>query len=187
MSMKVGVLALQGDFAEHRQMLTALGVESFEVRTTEGLAQADRLILPGGESTVMVNMLEKTGLFSAIASRFTEGSLPIFATCAGAILVAKEVVGDSLSTLGLVDISIERNAYGRQLQSFRTELDIQGVSKKVPVSFIRAPKITKVGEGLTVLATYEESPVLVQGNNILVATFHSEVAGDTSVHELFVV
>jgi 5'-phosphate synthase pdxT subunit len=187
MSMKIGVLALQGDFAEHKQMLTALGVESLEVRTIEDLAQADRLILPGGESTVMVKMLEETGLFGAIASRFIEGSLPIFATCAGAILVAKEVVGDSLTTLDLIDISIERNAYGRQLQSFRTELEIQGVSKKVPVSFIRAPKITRVGEGLTVLATYEECPVLVQGKNILVATFHSEVVGETAVHELFVV
>lgn len=185
--MKVGVLALQGDFAEHRQILASIGVDSLEVRTVDDLMRSDRLILPGGESTVMANLLQKSGLSEAIIDRFSQGTLHVYATCAGTILASREVRGGSVSTLNLIDITLERNAYGRQAHSFRTELSVQGIPAPVQASFIRAPRITEVGEGVTVLSEYEGIPVLVQAHNILAGTFHTEVTGDTSIHELFVV
>jgi len=185
--MTVGVLALQGDFAEHIRVLSSIGVRSLEVRSVEDLTKADRLILPGGESTVMAKLLFQSGLGQAISDRFSRGELPIYATCAGAILVSREVQDGSVSTLGLLDITTQRNAYGRQSHSFRTALSVRGIQTPVQASFIRAPHITRVGEGVSVLANYDESPVLVQARNIIAGTFHTEVTGDPSVHKLFVV
>jgi 5'-phosphate synthase pdxT subunit len=185
--MTVGILALQGNFAEHCQMIEKIGHAAVEVRTLDGLALADRLILPGGESTVIGRLLQETGIAKEIIRRQQEASLPLYGTCAGAILLAREVVNDDMDTLGLINISITRNAYGRQPQSFRADLAIRDIKHPVPVSFIRAPQIVEVGEGVEVLAEHEGLPVLVRQGSVLVGTFHSELTGDASVHELFVV
>lgn len=185
--MKVGVLALQGNFAEHCQIVGSIGHTAIEVRTLDDLVLVDRLILPGGESTVIGRLLQETGIAEEIIRRQQEASLPLYGTCAGAILLAREVVNDDMDTLGLIDISIKRNAYGRQLQSFRADLAICDIDHSVPVSFIRAPQIVEVGKEVEVLAEYEGVPVLVRQGGVLVGTFHSELTGDASVHELFVV
>lgn len=191
--MVVGVLAFQGDFAEHLEILRLLKVDAIEVRSVEELNQVDGLIIPGGESTVIAKFLEETGVGAGIVRRAKGQNgkratmpLTIFGTCAGAIVLAKEATGrNAPETLGLIDITVDRNAYGTQIDSFETSLSIQGLREPVPVAFIRAPKITRVGKGVEVLASYKGSPVLVRQGGILVATFHAEVRGETGVHELF--
>ncbi len=194
--MQIGVLALQGDFAEHIEMLSQLNISAKEIRTLADLESLTHLILPGGESTVMSQFLQKEGLMEKIRERALDGSLSIFGTCAGAILLAKEVTGKNPpETLKLLDITVDRNAYGTQVDSFMSEIDIEGIGKKM-VSFIRAPIITKVssfakamedkGTGVKVLATYKNQPVLVQQNNLLAAAFHTEVGGDNWLHKLFI-
>ena len=160
----IGVLAFHGGFAEHILTLRRAGFESCEVRTLEDLSRVDGLIIPGGESTVIWKFLEKTGMGEAICKRAKDLHFQIYGTCAGMIVLAK-------NWLGLIDISVERNAYGRQVASFITDLEIDG--RILPVGhFIRAPKITRVGEEVEVLASYAGVPVFVRQGNIWASSFH---------------
>lgn len=182
----VGVLALQGDFAEHIGIFHALGIPCREVRTLEDLSHADRLIIPGGESTVMARFLAMFGLDAAIKRRAGEGTLPIYGTCAGTIILSKKAKGKNApQTLGLMDIDVERNAYGSQADSFERSLKVKGLKKLVEVSFIRAPAIQRIGNDVEILATDQGKPVLVRQGNMLAGTFHPEVRGQTAIHELF--
>jgi len=191
--MKVGVLSLQGDFREHLQALKKLGVAGKGVRTVEDLEGVDGLIIPGGESTTIFNLMEQSGLYSEIKRRGAKG-LAIYGTCAGAILLAKEIVRDNYNynynynylgnPLGLIDISIKRNAYGRQVDSFEAELKIKGLGAFRAI-FIRAPKIVRVGPQVEVLAEHDSLPVMAQQKNILVSSFHPELTDDLRVHEYF--
>ena len=184
--MTVGVLAFQGDVREHHEALRALGAESIDVRSIDDLEKVDALIIPGGESTVMSRFLELTGVGTEIKRRGGEGSMPIYGTCAGAIIIAKKVTGKNVpSTLRLMNITIERNAYGTQMQSFHADLKIKGCQSPFPVAFIRAPVITSVGKDVDVLASHHGHPVLVREGNLLAGTFHPEVKGEVAVHRLF--
>ncbi len=177
----VGVLALQGDYERHMRALEAVGAHAVEVRTAAEMAAADALVLPGGESTTMLKLLHREGLFEPLKA-FGE-SKPIFGTCAGAILLATHVTSPEQESLGLMDIGVQRNAYGRQLDSRVVSLpselgDLEAV-------FIRAPIIRSVGPGVKVLATYNNDPVLAEQGRHLVATFHPELTSDSRVHAYF--
>ena len=177
--MIVGVLAVQGDFKEHGAILARLGAKVREVRTVEDVSGIDRLIIPGGESTVMRKLLLDTGLLSVIA----DTDMPLFGTCAGAIVLARDIVHDD-PILPCIDITIDRNAYGSQLQSFHHTLTIEGMGD-VEGSFIRAPKIVRTGEAVRVLADLDGDPVLVKEGKVLVSTFHPETEGEEAVHQYF--
>jgi 5'-phosphate synthase pdxT subunit len=181
--MKVGILAFQGDFEAHAAALSRLGVEWAYVKRPDELAGVDALILPGGESTTFLKFLERDG-FSDELCRFGHEK-PVFGTCAGAILLAKEVTNPPQPSLGLVDVTVERNAYGRQLQSAvrRGRSLLNG--GEMEMVFIRAPVIRRVGEGVRVLAECDGLPVAVEQGSCLVATFHPELTRDTSLHEYF--
>jgi len=182
--LKVGILAVQGDFAAHAAMLAEMGVETVEVRTVKDLDGCDGLILPGGESTTQMQFLEEEGLLDAIRS-FAGRGRAVFGTCAGAILLATEVKNPAQASLGLLDMTVLRNGYGRQIAS---EV-VSGPStlKKDPLEmvFIRGPIIEQVGSGVEVLAEYAGKPALVQKDRILAATFHPELTDDTTVHRRF--
>jgi 5'-phosphate synthase pdxT subunit len=182
---KVGILALQGDVSEHAQALTDLGADAVEVRTPEQLPAVDALVLPGGESTTMSKLLESSELFEPIASRLAEG-MPAFGTCAGMILLASEVLDGrpDQRSFGVIDLSVRRNAFGRQVDSFEAELDVDGVGR-VPAVFIRAPYVERAGEAVEVLARVDDHPVLCRQGPVLVAAFHPELSGDLRLHELF--
>jgi pyridoxal 5'-phosphate synthase pdxT subunit len=186
---KVGVLALQGDFAAHAAALERAGAEPVLVRESSQLDDLDGLILPGGESTTMLKLMHYDGLMEAL-SAFGRRK-PIFGTCAGAILMANEVSSPPQESLGLMDIGVERNAYGRQIDSRVTEIapdpdfERRTAPGKLEAVFIRAPIIRRVGEGGKVLARYQGDPVLVEQDRHLVSTFHPELTGDLRVHELF--
>jgi 5'-phosphate synthase pdxT subunit len=186
---KVGVLSLQGDFAAHGAALERAGAEPVYVREREQLNQVDGLVIPGGESTTMLKLMRYEGLYDAIAE-FGQRK-PVFGTCAGAILMAKEVTSPAQESFGLVDVSIERNAYGRQIDSRVAELDPgtefqqRTAPGKLEAVFIRAPIIRRVNRSVKVLAEYQGDPVLVEQGAHLVATFHPELTGDTRVHGLF--
>jgi pyridoxal 5'-phosphate synthase pdxT subunit len=186
---KVGVLALQGDFAAHRAALERAGADAVLVRESEQLADLDGLVLPGGESTTMLKLLHQDGLLDAV-TEFGRKK-PLFGTCAGAILMAREVSSPAQESLHLMDIGVQRNAYGRQINSRVTELaphpdfERRTAPGKLEAVFIRAPIIRRVGEGCKVLATYQGDPVLVEQDKRLVSTFHPELTGDLRVHELF--
>jgi pyridoxal 5'-phosphate synthase pdxT subunit len=183
--MTVGVLAFQGDVIEHLRALTMLGAEACEVRSVDEFQKVDALIIPGGESTVISEFLELTGLRDVIIDRCRQKSFPIFGTCAGAIVMGKPIVrhpvgalhATPLQPLGLMDITVERNAYGRQTDSFEAEIavDFPEGRESVHGLFIRAPKIVSVGEGVTVLARCAGLPVLCQQGSLLAATFHPEL------------
>jgi 5'-phosphate synthase pdxT subunit len=184
--MTVGVLALQGNFAEHIQVLQTLGVPSREVRSVEDLTDVTHLIIPGGESTVMARFLKLFGIGGIIQQRVADGSLAVYGTCAGCILVAAEATGKNApETLGLLDITVARNAYGPQTESFERTLTIRGWPEPVHTSFIRAPIIVRTGEGIEVLAEEAGKPVLVRKGRVLAGTFHPEVRGQTAVHAFF--
>ena len=189
MRKKVGVLSLQGDFAAHGAALERAGAEPVFVRDREQLDDLDALVIPGGESTTMLKLLHYDGLMQPLAE-FGRRK-PIFGTCAGAILLAKEVSNPAQESLGLMDIGVERNAYGRQVDSRVTEIAPEpefeqraGIGKLEAV-FIRAPIIRKVSGGAKVLARYAGDPVLVEQGAHLVATFHPELTADSRVHEYF--
>jgi 5'-phosphate synthase pdxT subunit len=186
--MKAGVLALQGAFREHREVLDALDVEAVEVRVPEQLSGLDALFLPGGESTTIGKLLETSGLRDPLGAALRDG-LPVFATCAGLILLATDVRDDhgvhTPGPLGALDCTVARNAYGRQRESFEAGVDVDGLDGEFPGVFIRAPVVERVGGGVEVLATHDEHPVLVREGAIWAATFHPELSGDLRLHQRF--
>ena len=183
---KIGILALQGAFAEHEQVLKALGVETVQIRNRhdwEAHTDLDGLILPGGESTVMGKLLHDLDLFEPIKAKIEKG-LPVFGTCAGLILLAKTIVGDQTKHLASMDISVARNAYGRQLGSFVTNADFKGIGE-IPMVFIRGPIIETVGPEVEVLSQVKGAIVAAKERQMLVTSFHPELTGDTRVHAYF--
>ena len=182
--MRIGVLALQGAFLEHEQMLGELGVSSFEIRQKRDAEKDfDGLILPGGESTVQGKLLRDLELFEPLRERIFSG-LPVFGTCAGLLLLAKRIENDERSYFAAMDILAVRNAYGRQLGSFYTEADCRGIGK-IPMTFIRAPYIAEVYGTAEVLASVDGRIVAAREKNLLVTAFHPELNGDLSVHRYF--
>lgn len=184
--MRIAVLALQGAFAEHRQMLRRLGVDSFEVRQSADWNQPkDGLIIPGGESTVLRKLLLDLGLLEPVRRDIAHG-LPVFGTCAGLILLARQVEGEFSSALGTMDIKAKRNAYGRQLGSFHAVSDMEAVGERVPMTFIRAPYIMEWGSEVMPLAFVDARCVAARQGNQLVTAFHPELDDDERVHRYFV-
>ena len=201
---KIGVLALQGGFAEHISHLHSLDVETFEIRKKPDLSQdMSGLILPGGESTVIGKLLNELDIFDDLKSRISNG-LPTFGTCAGMILLARQVnnvatlrepqrpssvpVAEALeatSYFNAIDITVKRNAYGRQLGSFFTEAEFEGIGK-IPMTFIRAPYIESAGKNVKILSTVDNNIVAAQENNVLVTSYHPELTDDNRVHKYFV-
>jgi 5'-phosphate synthase pdxT subunit len=175
------VLALQGDFEAHGKRLGELGIPSFEARRPGELEDAAGLVIPGGESTTMWKFFETAPWEDAIR-RFGQSGRPVLGTCAGAIVLASEVSEPAQKGLGLLDIWVERNAYGRQADSFISDVEAPGLGGRLPAVFIRAPKIRRAGPGVEVLATLHGEPVLVRQGNILAATFHPELTPDGRVH-----
>jgi len=181
---KIGILAVQGDFEAHAAMLARLGAETAEVRTPAHLEGCDGLILPGGESTTQLQFLREEGLADAIG-KFAEQGGAIFGTCAGAILLAAEVRNPRQDSLKLLDMTVLRNAYGRQIASDVVSGPTKLKNEPLEMVFIRGPIIERAGPGLKVLAEYAGKPALVQRDNIMAATFHPELTDDTTVHEHF--
>jgi 5'-phosphate synthase pdxT subunit len=177
----VGILALQGDFEAHQKALETAGADTLQVRTAEDLQRVDGLVIPGGESTTMLKLLNYMNLLEPLRS-FAEAK-PVFGTCAGAILLANEVESPSQQSLGVIDMTIERNAYGRQIDSRVTNVDYEGTP--LEAVFIRAPIIRRTGPGVRVLAKYQGTPVLIESGRHLASTFHPELTGDPRVHSLF--
>lgn len=185
--MKVGVLALQGAFAVHQQRLTSLGVEAPAVRTAAQLADVDALVIPGGESTTMSHLLATNDLFEPVAERLTAG-MPVFGTCAGMILCASHVEDARPDQIpfGVIDITVRRNGYGRQLASFEADLRVAGLDEPFHAVFIRAPKVERCSDDVTVLAEHDGVPVLLRHGPCTVASFHPELTPDGRLHRLFV-
>ena len=184
--LRIGVLALQGDFALHARALQKCGVEAVEVRKPVELDQVDGLIMPGGESTTLLKLMDVWGFVPAL-EKFHSAGKPIFGTCAGLILLAREVESPKQFSLGLIDVTVERNAYGRQRESFEAggtaQLDTKPV--RLEMVFIRAPRIRRVGPDVQVLAEHGGEPVLARQDRVLVATFHPELTDTTTVHQYF--
>lgn len=184
---RVGVLALQGAFAAHRSRLAELGIATRDVRRPEELAGVDGLVMPGGESTTMSNLLTSSGLFDEIKARLSDG-MAVFGTCAGMILLATEVHDGrpDQRSFGALDITVQRNGYGRQLDSFETELDVAGLDDPFHGVFIRAPRVESVGPAVEVLATHHNDAVLVLQGRVMAAAFHPELTSDRRLHARFV-
>lgn len=183
--MRVGVFALQGDVREHLQLLTALGVESIEVRNAEQLASVDGLILPGGESTTISKLIDIFGLRDDLLAYISKGK-PVYGTCAGMIMLAIEVLDEASGqqSLKAMDISVRRNAFGSQLDSFEASIEFAGAP--VDVAFIRAPIVERVGENVQILSQLPDGAVVaVREGNLLATSFHPELTGDSRVHEYF--
>ena len=183
----IGLLTLQGDFERHRHQLELLGVSSRDIRLPGDLDRLNGLIIPGGESTTMSILMDRFGLRQPLWDFAREH--PVYGTCAGMILLAKNIENNisGVRPLGLLDIDIDRNGYGRQIYSFEDELEVRlnGVPKKIKAAFIRAPVITRVGKGVQVLAGYRDRPVLVRQGNILASSFHAELEDDLTVLRYF--
>ena len=186
--MKIGILALQGAFAEHERVLERLGVENVELRNLEDFQKYQKelsgLILPGGESTTMGKLLRDQDMLIPIREAILSG-LPVFGTCAGLILLAKEITSQEENHLGTMDMVVERNAYGRQLGSFYTEAECKGVGK-IPMTFIRGPIISSVGKDVEILAIVDNQIVAAQEKNMLVTSFHPELTDDIRLHQYFI-
>ncbi len=187
MSRVVGVLALQGAFEAHQHVLRDLGVESVQVRTPSDLDVVDALVMPGGESTTMSHLLQTSGLFNSIDARLKQG-MPVFGTCAGMILLAKGVLDgrSDQRSFGAIDIDVKRNAYGRQIDSFETDIALVGMVEDFHAVFIRAPQIARLGEEVTVLARHNEDVVLARQGSVMVASFHPELTSDARIHSMFI-
>lgn len=181
---EIGVLSLQGDFKEHIEMLRKCKVNAVDVRLPEDLENVDALIIPGGESTTIGNLMQRHSLDRYIIKKCKQG-MAIYGTCAGAILLAKNIAGSNQPRLGLLDITAKRNDYGRHIDSFEEELQIENIGKFKGV-FIRAPIINKVSNGVKILSKFNNKPVFVQKNNILASTFHPELTNDKKIHEYFI-
>jgi len=187
----VGILAIQGDFELHTKMLDRIGTPSRLVKHASELKEVDDVIMPGGESTTMLKFFAEEGFGPALLNFASDGK-PIFGTCAGAILLAKEVLNPQQSHLGLIDITVERNAYGRQIDSAVRRGTVEGLTESggpgsaIEMVFIRAPIIRRIGGGVRVLGRAQGLPVLVEQGNILAATFHPELTDDETIHRYFV-
>lgn len=182
--MIIGVSGIQGDFREHKWMIEKLGYQTHIVRTPEDLEKIDALIIPGGESTTMIRIMKRVGLFDVLKQKITNG-FPVYGTCAGLIVLAKEIENYSQESLGVIDIKVMRNAYGRQVDSFDDLIQIKGFDKPFKAIFIRAPRVDEWGPEVEVLATYNNHPVMLRQENVLVTSFHPELTNDTRVHEYF--
>ena len=178
--MKAGVLALQGDFREHGRVLADAGATPVEVRNAEQLASVECLVIPGGESTTIGKLARAHDLVGPVRDRVAAG-MPVLGTCAGMIVLAQRVLGGE-PLFGVMDIGVERNAYGRQVESFEADVDVEGVDHPVRGVFIRAPRVTDVGSGVRVLAEHEGTPVVLEQGNLLVSSFHPELIGETGLH-----
>lgn len=188
---RVGILALQGDVGEHASVIRALGVEPVAVRTPADLEAVEMIVIPGGESTAISMLLDSSGLVGPLRARLAAG-MPAFGTCAGMILLAARILDGrpDQHELGALDITVRRNAFGRQVQSFETDLDVTGLDAPFHGVFIRAPVVEQVGDGVKVLATVPAAdgrprPVLCRQGPVLVAAFHPELSGDPRLHQLF--
>jgi 5'-phosphate synthase pdxT subunit len=182
----VGVLALQGAFAAHQRALESAGATTRQVRQPGDLGGIDALVMPGGESTTMSRLLTTSGLFDDIKALLSDG-LPVLGTCAGMILLATEVLDgrpDQLS-FGAIDITVQRNGYGRQVDSFETDLDVVGFDTPFHAVFVRAPKVVAIGTNVEVIAEYDGVPVVVRQGHVMVASFHPELTGDARLHAKF--
>lgn len=184
--MKIGVLALQGDFSLHRKSLDRIGVESVEVRMPRHLEDVGGLIMPGGESTTLLKLMDAGDFFPAL-EKFHAGGKPIFGTCAGLILLARDVESPKQRSLGFIDITAERNAYGRQKESFETEVtaDLGSGPAPLKVVFIRAPRIRRLGPAVTPLVAHQGECIMARQGTVLVAAFHPELTDDDTVHRYF--
>jgi 5'-phosphate synthase pdxT subunit len=182
---KAGVLAIQGDVREHETMLERAGATPVQVRHRHELEAVDALIIPGGESTTIGKLLDRFELLGPLRERVKDG-LPVYGTCAGLILLADDVTGKDAAPhrIGGLDVTVQRNAYGRQRDSFEAEVTVAGLDTPVRAAFIRAPAIDRTGQDVEVLASWEERPVLVRQGNILASSFHPEVTGDDRLHRM---
>lgn len=185
--MKVGVLGLQGDVREHLRALEYADATPGVVKSAGDLASVDALVIPGGESTTIGKLLDRFGLLDPLRDRIRSG-MPAYGTCAGMILMAKDVVGphEVPHRLSVLDVSVQRNAYGRQVESFETDLDVDGLDEPFHAVFIRAPVVERTGEGVEVLASWDGAPVLVRQGHVLASSFHPEITGDGRIHRMFV-
>lgn len=183
MPARVGVLSLQGDFREHLRTLAALGADGIEVRKADQLDQIDALIIPGGESTTIGKLAVRFGLMEPLRSKIDAG-LPVYGTCAGMILLSRDVTEGDQPLLGSLDVIVERNAFGRQNESFEEELEIDGLDGPFRAVFIRAPWVAKMGERVEVLASVDEHPVMVRQGRIMATSFHPELTGDRRLHQM---
>ncbi len=182
--MKIGVSGVQGDFREHKIALEKLGVEVIVVNKPEQLDEISGLIIPGGESTTMIRIMKKIGLFEKLREKIKEG-FPVYGTCAGLIVLAKKIENYPQESLGVIDIDVVRNAYGRQVDSFDEEIEIKGLEEKFKAIFIRAPKVVQWGSNVEVLAYLGNDPVLLKEKNVLVSSFHPELTDDLRIHKMF--
>jgi len=182
---RIGVLALQGDFARHLEAFERLGVNATLVRTPDDLSGLSGLVLPGGESTAMLKLMDGTGMEDAIRTFHEQGGA-LFGTCAGLILIADRVTDPEQRSLHLLDVDVERNAYGRQADSFEADLETSLDAEPLRGVFIRAPRVTRQGEDVQVLARAQGEPVLMRQGNVLAATFHPEMTDDLRVHRYFI-
>lgn len=183
--MVIGVSGIQGDFREHKWMIEKLGIETYVVRTPEDLEKVDGLIIPGGESTTMIRIMKRIGLFDALKEKILKG-FPVYGTCAGLIVLAKEIENYPQESLGVIDIKVRRNAYGRQVDSFEEYIEINGFDRPFKAIFIRAPRVEAWGEWVETLAFLDNHPIMLRQNNVLVTSFHPELTDDTRIHEYFV-
>jgi 5'-phosphate synthase pdxT subunit len=183
---RIGVLALQGAFAAHTEVVRRLGREPREVRLPHDLDDCEALVMPGGESTTMSKLLETSQLFDPIAKRIVDG-MPVFGTCAGMILLARTVLDgrNDQRSFDAIDIDVQRNAYGRQVDSFETDLTLRGLAEPLHAVFIRAPRIVRMGADVTVLAEHDGTPVLVRSTTVMATSFHPELTNDDRVHRMF--
>ena len=185
----IGVLALQGDFELHAKVIEGAGAPCIEVRTIEQLGEVSGLVIPGGESTTVGKLLVSTGLDAEIPRRYNEGTLAIFGTCMGTIMLAKRIENRQQFSMNMLDITVRRNSYGRQVDSFETELPVTGIGTNgtpVRAVFIRAPQILETGPGVEVLASFAGLPVLVKQDRILACCFHPEITEDNRIHSFFI-
>lgn len=183
--MKIGVLAMQGAYAEHISMLKKLEVDVVEIRNKEDLKNINGLIIPGGESTTMGKLIRSLDIYDDLKEKI-EGGLPVWGTCAGMILLAKSIYEDDTKHLATMDIEVKRNAYGRQLGSFETKSFIKGIGEDVQMVFIRAPYIESVGNRVEVLSVVDKNIVAAKEDNMLVTSFHPELTDDDRVHKYFI-
>jgi len=180
-----GVLALQGDFREHLNMLREVGSDPIEVRTAAELSQVEALVIPGGESTTIGKLADRFGLIEPLRQRIGDG-MPVYGTCAGLIFLAAAVTEGEQHLLGVLDAVVERNAFGRQNESFEEDLTIEGLDSPFRAVFIRAPWVAKLGQEVEVLATIESHPVMVRQGSILATSFHPELTDDPRIHRMLV-